>query len=114
MPDRASCEVLRVLRAMMESAGFEDIEEEDRWWDEGDDEAKDTRRQDITAFNPRNRRRYVIDVVGAWAIQPGGGQGWQVEGAWSLGGRQGGEEVDELSRRSEAAEGGRYWVVGEE
>ena len=26
---------------MMESAGFEDVEVEDRWWDEGDDEAKE-------------------------------------------------------------------------
>ena len=40
-------------------------------WDEGNAETKDTRRPDIAAFNPRDRRRYVIDVVGAWAVQPG-------------------------------------------
>eukprot|EP01044_Picomonas_judraskeda_P014107 COSAG03_NODE_2207_length_3012_cov_7.757981_1_plen_304_part_00 len=39
--------VLKVLKLMMESAGFEDVVMEDRWWDEGDDEAKDTRRPDI-------------------------------------------------------------------
>ena len=55
--------VLRVLADMMQSAGFEDVQMEDRWWDEGDAETKDTRRPDITAFNPRDRRRYVIDVV---------------------------------------------------
>ena len=57
--------VLHVIRDMLESAGFDDVEIEDRWWDEGDDEEKDTRRPDTTAYNPRNRRRYVIDVVGA-------------------------------------------------
>ena len=73
--------VLRVLADMMQSAGFEDVQIEDRWWDEGDAEAKDTRRPDVTAFNPRDRRRYVIDVVGAWAVQPGGGQGsWRKAG----------------------------------
>ena len=66
---------------MMHSAGFEDVQMEDRWWDEGDAETKDTRRPDITAFNPRDRRRYIIDVVGAWAVQPGGGQGpWRDPG----------------------------------
>ena len=44
--------ILKVVRDMMESAGFEDVVIEDRWWDEGDGEAKDTRRPDITAFNP--------------------------------------------------------------
>ena len=54
---------------------------EDRWWDEGDAGTKDTRRPDITAFNPRDRRRHVIDVVGAWAVQQGGGQGpWRDPG----------------------------------
>ena len=57
--------VLRVLFDMLKSgsAGFEDVQMEDRWWDEGEAEAKDTRRPDVTAFNPRDRRRYVIDVV---------------------------------------------------
>eukprot|EP01043_Picozoa_sp_COSAG02_P114266 COSAG02_NODE_50559_length_319_cov_3.913636_1_plen_55_part_10 len=32
------------------------------WWDEGDGEAKDTRRPGITAFNPRTRRWYVLDI----------------------------------------------------
>ena len=64
--------VLKVLKLMMESAGFEDVVMEDRWWDEGDDEAKDTRRPDITAYNPKIRRRVVIDAVGAWATQAGG------------------------------------------
>ena len=77
--------VLRVLFYMLKSAGFEDGRAnaglQDRWWDEGEAEAKDTRSPDVTAFNPRDtcRRRYVIDVVGgawaAWAVQPGGGQG---------------------------------------
>ena len=70
--------VLKVLKLMMESAGFEDVVMEDRWWDEGDEEAKDTRRPDITAFNPRIRRRVVIDVVGAWAMQAGG----RKDGRW--------------------------------
>ena len=66
---------------MMKSAGYEDVEMEDRWWDEGDGEAKDTRRPDIVAFNPRTRRRVVIDVVGAWAVQPGGARGaWRRAG----------------------------------
>eukprot|EP01043_Picozoa_sp_COSAG02_P104747 COSAG02_NODE_40755_length_401_cov_6.400662_1_plen_88_part_10 len=47
---------------MMESAGFENVVIEDRWWDEGDGEAKDTRRPGITAFNPRTRRWYVLDI----------------------------------------------------
>jgi hypothetical protein len=64
--------VLRVVRDMMESAGFEDVQIEDRWWDEGNGEARDTRRPDITAFNPRDRRRYIIDIVGAWALKSGG------------------------------------------
>ena len=73
--------VLRVLFDMMKSAGYEDVEMEDRWWDEGDGEAKDTRRPDIVAFNPRIRRRVVIDVVGAWAVQPGGARGaWRRAG----------------------------------
>jgi hypothetical protein len=64
--------VLRVVRDMMESAGFEDVQIEDRWWDERNGEARDTRRPDITAFNPRDRRRYIIDIVGAWAPKSGG------------------------------------------
>ena len=29
---------MKVLKLQMESAGFEDVVMEDRWWDEGDDE----------------------------------------------------------------------------
>ena len=72
--------VLRVLYDMLRSAGFEDVEMEDRWWDEGDDEAKDTRRPDITCFNPIDRCRYVIDVVGAWAALDGGRGVWRPVG----------------------------------
>ena len=72
---------------MLESAGFEDvcIEDTSRYWDEGDSEEKDTRRPDIVAFNPtsRNRKRYVIDVVGAWAGHPGGA----LRGKWRVPGK---------------------------
>ena len=36
----------------------------------------------MVAFNPRNRKRYVIDVVGAWAGHPGGAARgkWRVPG----------------------------------
>eukprot|EP01043_Picozoa_sp_COSAG02_P055688 COSAG02_NODE_6499_length_3536_cov_86.400640_3_plen_85_part_00 len=52
--------ILRVVRDMLESAGFKDVEIEDRWWDESDGEAKDTRRPDIIAFNPQATRPFSI------------------------------------------------------
>ena len=104
--------VLKVLKLMMESAGFEDVVMEDRWWDEGDDEAKDTRRPDITAFNPRIRRRVVIDVVGAWAMQAGGSK----DGRWREPGHS--ANVKALGKwrsykgaRRRQEEGGMGWLV---
>eukprot|EP01043_Picozoa_sp_COSAG02_P013100 COSAG02_NODE_519_length_20760_cov_60.588819_6_plen_263_part_00 len=64
----------------MISAGFEDVEVEDRWWDEGEGEDRETRRPDITAFNPRDRKRYVIDVVGAWSEVKSLDRGWERDG----------------------------------
>ena len=48
-------------------------------WDDGDGEDRETRRPDITAFNPRDRKRYVIDVVGAWSEVTSLERGWQKE-----------------------------------
>ena len=74
--------ILNAIADMMVSTGFEDVEKEDRWWDPGDEEEENTRRPDITAFNPRDRKRYVIDVVGAWSFVDGGGRGaWREPGS---------------------------------
>lgn len=76
--------VLRAVADMLKSAGFEDVQIEDRWWDDGDGEDRETRRPDITAFNPRDRKRYVIDVVGAWSEVTSLDSGWGTDG--TLGG----------------------------
>eukprot|EP01044_Picomonas_judraskeda_P001054 COSAG03_NODE_56_length_15957_cov_538.173225_3_plen_414_part_00 len=72
--------VLRAIADMLISAGFEDVQIEDRWWDEADGEDRETRRPDITAFNPRDRKRYVIDVVGAWSEVTSLDKAWARDG----------------------------------
>ena len=56
------------------------VQKEDRWWDEADGEDRETRRPDITAFNPRDRKRYVIDVVGAWSEVTSLDKAWARDG----------------------------------
>jgi hypothetical protein len=97
---------------MLESAGFEDVEIEDRWWDEGDGEAKDTRRPDITAFNPRDRRRYVIDVVGAWALVAGGDEEEKVrEPGAAATSKEKGKIRSYKGAMRRQDEGGKGWLV---
>ena len=103
--------VLKVICDMLESAGFTDIQWEDRWWDTRQDESANTRRPDVTAFNPRNRRRYVIDVVGAWKEIASIAQGWKQDGA-------GARSSEQAKWRSytealkEQAKGGHGWLCG--
>ena len=98
---------------MLESArGFEDVEIEDRWWDEGDDEEKDTRRPDITAYNPRNRRRYVIDVVGAWAVRAGGEEeGGSRAPGHAASGKERGKQLSYRGAMKRQEDGGHGWLV---
>ena len=104
--------ILKVVRDMMESAGFEDVVIEDRWWDEGDGEAQDTRRPDITAFNPRTRRRYVLDIVGAWASKAGGEDedGQRVAGH-AASGKERGKVLSYRGAMKRQDEGGLGWLV---
>ena len=103
--------ILKVICDMLESAGFTDIHWEDRWWDTRQDESANTRRPDVTAFNPRNRRRYVIDVVGAWKEIASIAQGWKQDGA----GARSSERAKWRSYNEsleEQAKGGRGWLCG--
>ena len=93
----------------MNSAGFEDVEMEDRWWDEGEGEDRETRRPDITAFNPRDRKRYVIDVVGAWSEVPSLDRGWQRDGVMADVKAKAKWRSYEASLASQA-NGGRGWL----
>jgi len=100
------------MRRLFESAGFTDVRIEDRYWDEGDSEAKDTRRPDIVAFNPRNRKRYVIDVVGAWAGHPGGAARgkWRVPGK-AADAKAAGKWTSYRGALARQETGGRGWMV---
>jgi hypothetical protein len=94
---------------MMISAGFEDVEVEDRWWDEGEGEDRETRRPDITAFNPRDRKRYVIDVVGAWSEVTSLDRGWERDGVMADVKAKGKWRSYDASLASQAT-GGRGWL----
>jgi hypothetical protein len=56
-----------VLIVMLEEAGFQQVREEDVWWDIlATYHDKDHRRPDITCVDPLTNTTYILDVVIAW------------------------------------------------
>ena len=45
--------IVQVLKAMLVSAGFVDVKEEDRWWDPDAPLGARKKRPDVTAIHPR-------------------------------------------------------------
>ena len=65
-----------VLIVMLEEAGFQQVREEDVWWDVlATYHDKDHRRPDITCVDPLTNTTYILDVVIAWGETMGLGEG---------------------------------------
>jgi len=61
--------IVQVLKAMLVSAGFVDVKEEDRWWDPDAPLGARKKRPDVTAIHPKTHVRWIFDVTVAWSLK---------------------------------------------
>ena len=54
--------IVQVLKAMLVSAGFVDVKEEDRWWDPDVPLGARKKRPHVTAIHPKTHVRWIFEL----------------------------------------------------
>ena len=77
-------QVSKLFQALLADAGWDDVKEEDKWWDtDAPGPGWGHRRPDITAMHPSTGVKHVFDVMIRWATAQTAGKEAGAGAAWA-------------------------------